>query len=1065
MLFFVLRDLWRNPRRTLASLVGVTLGAGLFTGLLVFIDATGATMTKRAIEPLALDIQSVLNAPLGLRLRFEERMTAPTPLRLGQDATFRLTVSNDTAEPVHEVVINDEPPPPLSYVPGTTNLDGKPIGDKNGQSPLAQGLARTGLNLGTVSPGERIELSFVARANEPVPSPTKLRLRGTVSSREDPVPLAANGSRPLGQERLQTMIRSIKGVAYADALSFVDLPPGTVHIEGTRDGRPERKAIEGPVRVFAFDAEYQQHYPSIRIVNGAFGESSAMISAEMAHALGLQPATAVSMQLPAGSTTVRLKVGGVVDLSRAEPLFTSRKARKLDEFLYMPFAVQIPLSTFRDTILPAYQKASAVRGTIEKNLPVSEVDVFIDRSLLRSDPAAALAQTASISRSISRIGPGQHYLIDNIANALAVARDDAAVGRRMFFFLGFPGMLLAAFLTAFGASIYAQAQRREQATLRLHGASARTLLRIVLLKVIAIAGLGALLGTMASVPSVLLAVGTASVRDFGLARLFRSALVGVGGAVGVSAIALYLPARRALQREVSDERKELAVERQPFWQRRGVDFLLVASAAIAVVIERRLHRPATTSVSAGEAASLPTRLLFAPLAVWLGGTLLFVRAMQWWAMQWWAKRSLHVRSPAQIMGDSRTTRDNVAKPADFGSLTWGTLTRSLRRRTTSLVTGTVGVALVVAFGTNLATFAATYERAKRVDSRFVVGSDLRIAPSSASTRPYPASYAKDLKVPGVVGVTPVVFQLENSVLIGPYDQDRTDLVAIQPKSFLRVSALPHANSRHSTAHNNMTALEKNTRGVLINASRADDLSIELGSRVQLLLARGTKQQALRSFVVVGMFDELPGIPEGADVVVNVSYYESVTRQKMSFYLARTTNQSPAAVERAVSALRSGPGRIDPLRIDTTSTTLNKDRSSLTAVNVQGLVNLGSMYATVMAAAAIAMVMFGLQLQRRKEYLSMRAYGIPLEQLFLLIVGESAFVAASGLVVGTTIGTSMALFFVRILRPLFVLPPRVTLPLPRLTILASALFGSTVVCAVLAIIALRRLRVTTVLRES
>ena len=71
MLSYVWRDLVRNPRRTLASLVGVVLGVGLFSGVLFFIDGSGATMTKRALEPLALDIIIKLTNPLGVCLRLE----------------------------------------------------------------------------------------------------------------------------------------------------------------------------------------------------------------------------------------------------------------------------------------------------------------------------------------------------------------------------------------------------------------------------------------------------------------------------------------------------------------------------------------------------------------------------------------------------------------------------------------------------------------------------------------------------------------------------------------------------------------------------------------------------------------------------------------------------------------------------------------------------------------------------------------------------------------------------------------------------------------------------------
>src|ERR1700737_2802490 len=72
---YVRRDLLRNPRRTLAALAGVTLGVGLFSGVLFFIDGSGASMTKRALAPLALDMQRVIASPLAGRLRFAARIS------------------------------------------------------------------------------------------------------------------------------------------------------------------------------------------------------------------------------------------------------------------------------------------------------------------------------------------------------------------------------------------------------------------------------------------------------------------------------------------------------------------------------------------------------------------------------------------------------------------------------------------------------------------------------------------------------------------------------------------------------------------------------------------------------------------------------------------------------------------------------------------------------------------------------------------------------------------------------------------------------------------------------
>src|SRR3954447_6023407 len=233
MLRYVWHDLVRNRRRTFASLAGVILGVGLFSGVLFFIDGSGATMTKRAIAPLALDMQRVLTSPLGGGLLLEERVNDRS--LAADDATrVTLTVTNTSAAPANEVVVQDEPPPPLAYERGTTTLDGRPLPDKGKQSPLAQGIAHTGYNVGTLAPGAKLELSYVARAGGSIPSTSTLRLSGRVSSREEVVPVKANAPPPMGLAALTARIGAIPGVHAADGLSFVDLPPRSLRAPGKR---------------------------------------------------------------------------------------------------------------------------------------------------------------------------------------------------------------------------------------------------------------------------------------------------------------------------------------------------------------------------------------------------------------------------------------------------------------------------------------------------------------------------------------------------------------------------------------------------------------------------------------------------------------------------------------------------------------------------------------------------------------------------------------------------------------------------------------------------------------
>ena len=1036
VLRYVWRDLLHNPRRTLASLVGVTLGVGLFSGVLFFIDGSGATMTKRAIAPLALDIQRVLTSAPGGSLRLTEQLSASGVLGPGREATFTLTVTNEGAASANEVVVSDVPPPPLTYVNGTTNVDGTSTPDIGGESPLSHGLAGFGLNIGRVSPGANVTISYVVHAEQAVDALGSLQFGGTVSSREQVEPTPANAPPVLTLEELQREVAMIPGVAAADGVGFVDLPPGSV-AAGT-------STIRRPVRVFAFDQRYQAHYSSIRIVSGGFRPQSVLLSAEASRALGAEPGATVELSVPGRRTPLSLQVSGVVDLARAQPLFSSRKATKLEEFLYVPDVVVVTPETFRDEIIPAFEKARASDGSVIKSFPLLELDVLVDRSRLQADPGAALEQTEQVAGAIDRIGPRQDYLIDNISNTLAVARDDAAVGKRMFLFLGLPGVLMAAFLAAYAGSILAAAQRREHANLRVRGAHRGHLRRIAVYKALAFAGAGSLLGITLGLASAVTILGWATTFEAAPGDLVVSGLIAVGVGGVITALALYMPARRSVSREVSEERREMQVTQVPAWRRLRFDLALLAAAGIAEIVALRTGAldPPSGSVYSGVAISLPSRLLLAPVIAWVGGLLLFVRVF--------------------LAIASRLPRPSFLR---FGPVVRALLSRSLRRRSWALATGIIGLGLVVGFGVNLAIFTATYDAAKVADSRFGLGSDLRITPSVLSTRSQRPSYASKLTVDGVSVVSPVVFRLENSVLIGPHNQQRKNLAAIEPATFALASPLPDSLFVDRSAAGTLAALEADLQGVLVDAETADDLRVETGDTVEIILALGTKRETQESFHVVGLFERFPGFPEGANLVVNLRRHEEATGlHHIDFFLADVIDGSKSGLDLATAALQLGPGSNDPLHIDSTETALDKDQSSLTALNVNGLVDLNSFYTLLMSAAAIAIFVFGLMLQRRREYVTLRAQGLRMRQLYALVLAEAALVAVCGLVAGLLVGTGITFMLVHILRALFILDPTVTIPVERIAFLAGLVVAATLVSGLAATEILRRLKPTEILRE-
>jgi putative ABC transport system permease protein len=625
-----------------------------------------------------------------------------------------------------------------------------------------------------------------------------------------------------------------------------------------------------------------------------------------------------------------------------------------------------------------------------------------------------------------------------------VARDDAAAGKRMFLFLGLPGVLMAAFLAAYAGGILAAAQRREHAILRVRGAHREHLRRIAIYEALAFAGAGSAIGIALGLASAAAALGWATFSHAAPGDLAVSALISFGAGAAITALALYVPARRSVAREVGQERREMQVGQVPAWRRLRLDLALLAVGGVVELVAVRTGalKPPSGSVYSGVAVSLPSRLLLTPLIAWLGGLLLFVRL----------PLAIAARLPTP------STRS-------FGPVVGGVVSRSLRRRPWALASGIIGLGLVVAFGTSLAIFGATYDAAKAADSRFVVGSDLRITPSVVSAQTHPQSFASELMVGGVSGVSPVVFGLENSVLIGPNNQRAENLAAIDSASFARVAPLPDSLFVDGSAAGALGALEADPQGFLVDEETADDLQVDTSDTVDIILALGTKRETLRGFHVVGVFTRFPGFPEGANLIVNLDRYEKATGAKdIDFFLADVTDDGPTGVDRAVASLRSGPGSIDPIHIDSTRSVLDQDQSSLTALNVNGLLGLDALYVFLLSAATIAMFVFGLMLQRRREYVILQAQGLRIRELHVLVLAEAAFVTVCGLAAGLLVGSGIAFLLVQILRGLFVLDPTVALPVARIVLLAALVLVATVASALAATEILRRLRPTEILRE-
>ncbi len=1029
---YVWADLVRNPRRTLSTMVGVTLGVGLFCGVLFFIDGLRASMTQRAVAPLAIDMQRILTDPVGGELTLTQAFEPAGPVQPGQPVTVRLELRNTSELPANEVIVRSLPDAELAFVAGSAAVNGNAVTDFD-DNPFAHGEGQAGLNVGSLEPGDTVRVAYVVEAVSPLNLDDKA-IASSFSTRESVNPVPANAPAPVPAEQLAEDIRRLAGVAYVGQLSIGDLAPRSLAAGDA--------VVDTPVKVFGFDAAYADRDKTIDIVAGELTPGKALISAEASRELGVGIGDRVSLRLP-DDTALGLEVGGIADLSGARSLFSSRRGDDLETFVYLPASIAVDPNTFANDVLPAYERAASARGERLKNPPIRELDIGLRRNLLDADPATALLETQRIAAEVTNIAPHQDFLIDNISNTLGVASADADVAKRLFVFLGVPGGLLAAFLAAYAGAVLAGAQRREQATLRIRGASRAHLLRMLALRVGILTAAGSTVGVLVGYASAAAVLSHDTLQRASTASLVVSGLLGAFVGFAATGAALYLTGRRSIDREINEDRARLP-QRAPLWRRFGLDFvgIAVVVGGTALALWANAFDGTPGSVYSGRAVELQLALLVLPIGVWIAGSLAAARIVS-----------------ALLARRGRSGRARM-EPL-LRSLFW----LSAGRRPWAIGNGTVVVALIVAVATSLAAFTASYDAAKSDDARYTIGSDVRITPSPASERVYGVEDSVTFQTNGIARATPVIYGVHNSILRSTRTSEVANLAAIDPLALGFLSPLRDDHFVDTTAAEALGALSQDPVAILVSVDMADFLQVAPGDMVHVLLARATDDQVEVDFRLAGRFERLPGFPDGAHALITLDQYHGhVAAKEPDFFLASTVDGTGAELAQAVASLSEGPGRNDPLHIDTRATALAKDQSSLAALNVAGLVDLDSTYALAMGTVAIAIFVFGLLLQRRREYVTLRAQGLPPRAIRALIAAEAATVAVLGSAAGVLVGLVMGYYFVIVLRPLFVLPPPYRVPVPEIALAVALILAATALTSLLASRLVNRLDPTELLRD-
>src|SRR5690242_5725734 len=363
--------------------------------------------------------------------------------------------------------------------------------------------------------------------------------------------LAASLNVDLG--RVGRRLAAIPGVRSVDRFASADV---IIRPNGSQTG--------ATARLFAVDPVYLHDHPWVHVVTGSLAGGALLDQSVRDYSSGFAHATSVTIDLPGrGLTPLTLPVAGSVDLRRALPTWFSIPAGEVQgDVALVPRAVVIPYATFERTLLPALKaKLGPTTPVLNPGLtdlpPVSLEDhIAVDHNAYPSDPAAATVWSDALRHLLERqTAPGTLVVSDNAAEPLLEASSDATNAKILFLLLGIPGALAAGALGLAAQSALAESQRREDALLRLRGATEGQLLSLAGAQGALAWLIGSALGLLVAVAGVSAVEGHAAWRGIPGSSIAISIAAAV--ALGAATVAI-----RLLMLLRSSRRSEVTVERQ-----------------------------------------------------------------------------------------------------------------------------------------------------------------------------------------------------------------------------------------------------------------------------------------------------------------------------------------------------------------------------------------------------------------------------------------------------------------------------------------------------------------------
>jgi putative ABC transport system permease protein len=781
--------------------------------------------------------------------------------------------------------------------------------------------------------------------------------------------------------QIENLVRGTPGVRTAVPVGFAQ----TAGMSASTDsGQGATTQHTGPGMALGLPPGYRVDFPGqIRTLNGA--DTGVLLAQQSAANLHAKPGDTVTVER-AGLPPAQLRIDGVVDLPQANSLFQTVGA---------PPSAQ-PIAPPDNVILLPDTQWHAVfdpLGAARPDLVTTQIHTARVPDL-PPDPAQAYTVVTAAAHNLEAASTGGALVGDNLAAALDAARSDAAYAQVLFLFLGLPGAVLAAMLTAAIVGAGAERRRRDQALARIRGASTRRLLQLACAEAVAVGASGAAIGLGAAA-----LIGRAA---FGAVRFGTTATAATSWALGAAAAglviagaAVVLPAWRDLRGATVASSRSGAYQsdsaRRPWWIRYGIDVALFATGGLVVWASSRNGYRLVLAPEGVSTISVSYWAFAGPALLGTGGALLV----------WRASDALLRRG--RLLG--RMLRP-VAGPLST------TAAAMMARRRRELSRSIVLLTVALAFAASTAIFNATYQAQAEVDARLTNGADVTVTEPPASGVG-PAGAIPLAAVPGVRAVEPLQHRF---AYIGA---DLQDLYGVQPSTITNVTGLSDGFFQGGTARELMDTLAARPDSILVSAETVTDYQLRTGDPVNLRLLDTTTQQLITvPFHYAGIATEFPTAPKDSFFVANASYVAQRTGSAaVGAFLIDTGGHNVTDVAQQLRGFLGTSATVTD--ITHTRSTIG---SSLTSVDLATLTRVELAFALLLAAASGGLVLALGLAERRRTFAITTALGASRAQLRSLVNAETATVVAGGLIGGVAVGWLLSEVLVAVLTGVFDPPP-------------------------------------------